>query len=255
MTFNLRYASNQPPNAWQARCPVAKTLIESSNPDIIGTQEGLWQQVKDLEADLPDYAWIGLGRDGGSRGEFMAIYYRRARLKPLEFDHFWLSDTPDRIGSTTWGNTNRRMVTWVRFKDREAGQEFYFLNTHFDHQVQAAREKSAALVVKRVEQWMTKLPVILVGDFNAAAGANPAYDTLLDEGRFVDSWTSAEKRGPAIGTFHNYAGPKENGARIDWILTRGPARALASEVVTLAENGQYPSDHFPVCATLVWTPQ
>ena len=122
MTFNLRYASNQPPNAWQAQRPVAKTLIESSNPDIIGTQEGLWQQVKDLEADLPDYAWIGLGRDGGSRGEFMAIYYRRARLKPLEFDHFWLSDTPDRIGSTTWGNTNRRMVTWVRFKDREAGK-------------------------------------------------------------------------------------------------------------------------------------
>ncbi len=71
----------------------------------------------------------------------MAIYYRRARLEPLEFDHFWLSDTPDRIGSTSWGNTNRRMVTWVRFKDRESAQEFYFLNTHFDHQVQAAREK------------------------------------------------------------------------------------------------------------------
>ena len=99
--------------------------------------------------------------------------------------------------------------------------------------------------MKRVEQWMTKLPVILVGDFNAAAGANPAYDTLLDEGRFVDSWTSAEKRGPAIGTFHNYAGPKENGARIDWILTRGPARALASEVVTLAETANTRATIFP----------
>lgn len=255
MTFNLRYASSKPPNAWQARRPVAKALVESVKPDVIGTQEGLWQQVKDLETDLAEYAWIGLGRDGGSRGEFMAIYYRRARFEPLEFDHFWLSDTPDRIGSTSWGNTNRRMVTWVRFKDRESGQEFYFLNTHFDHQVQTAREKSADLVVKRVEQLMTRLPVILVGDFNAAAGDNPAYATLTGEGKFTDSWTSAAKRGPAIGTFHNYAGPKENGARIDWILTRGPVQALATEVVTFAAAGQYPSDHFPVVATLGWKPQ
>src|SRR5215469_16756214 len=68
MTFNLRYASNKPPNAWQARRLVAASLIDEVKPDLIGTQEGLWQQVKDLETDLPDYAWIGLGRDGGSRG-------------------------------------------------------------------------------------------------------------------------------------------------------------------------------------------
>ena len=252
MTFNLRYASNTPPNAWPARRPVVKSLIEQERPDIFGTQEGLWQQIKDIASDLPDYAWIGLGRDGGSRGEFMAVFYRRERLEPLEFDHFWLSDTPQVIGSTTWGNTNRRMVTWVRFRERQGGEEFYFFNTHFDHQVQAAREKSAELVLKRVDQLLTKLPVILVGDFNAAAGANKAYDTLVGDDRFTDTWTSAEKRGTAVGTFHNYSGPKEGGARIDWILTRGPVRALSSEVITYAAAGQYPSDHFPVVATLGW---
>jgi endonuclease/exonuclease/phosphatase family metal-dependent hydrolase len=255
MTFNLRYASSKPPNAWEARRPVAKSLVDNVKPDVVGTQEGLWQQVKDLETDLPDYGWIGLGRDGGSRGEFMAIFYRKARFEPMEFDHFWLSDTPERIGSTSWGNTNRRMVTWVRFKEREGGQEFYFLNTHFDHQVQPAREKSAALVVKRVDQLMTKLPIVLVGDFNAAAGNNPAYDTLIKDGKFADSWTAGEKHGPAIGTFHNYAGPKENGPRIDWILTRGPVRALNTEVVTFSDKDQYPSDHFPVVATLQLNPQ
>jgi hypothetical protein len=105
MTFNLRYASASPPNAWSARRPAAKALWDRVRPDVVGTQEGVYLQIKDIAADQPDFAWIGLGREGGSRGEFMAIFYRRDRLTPLEFDHFWLSDTPDVIGSTTWGDT------------------------------------------------------------------------------------------------------------------------------------------------------
>ncbi len=252
MTYNLRYASNRPPNAWQQRRPVAAAMIRETRPDVFGTQEGLYQQVKDLETDLPAYAWIGLGREGGSRGEFMAVFYLRDRLEPLEFDHFWLSDTPDRVGSTSWGNTNRRMVTWIRFRERTAGREFYFFNTHFDHQIQAAREKSAELVKKRVDALATKLPVILVGDFNAAAEANRAYDVLVNSDGFVDTWKTAAEQGAAIGTFHNYAGPKPGGTRIDWILSRGPVAALSSSVVTFAQDGQYPSDHFPVMASLIW---
>src|SRR5688572_1421312 len=89
MTFNLRYASDRPPNAWPQRRPVMKECIASVKPDLIGTQEGVYPQLKELSSDLPAYAWIGLGRDGGSRGEFMAIFYRRDRFEPLEFDHFW----------------------------------------------------------------------------------------------------------------------------------------------------------------------
>ncbi len=68
MTFNLRYASPNPPNAWSQRRPVMRHCIEKTGPDLIGTQEGLYQQVKDLTQDLPQYDCIGLGRDGGSRG-------------------------------------------------------------------------------------------------------------------------------------------------------------------------------------------
>ncbi|HEY2839757.1 MAG TPA: endonuclease/exonuclease/phosphatase family protein [Pirellulales bacterium] len=252
MTYNLRYASKLPPNAWFQRRPVAAAMLRELKPDVIGTQEGLYQQVKDLQTDLPDYAWIGTGRDGGSRGEFMAVFYRLDRLEPLEFDHFWLSDTPDKIGSTTWGNTNRRMVTWVRFLDRKSNEEFYFFNTHFDHEKQPAREKSAVLIRERVDALKTKLPVILVGDFNASAEANPAYDTLVGAEGFSDTWKTAIEPGEAIGTFHNYAGPRKGGARIDWILTRGPVGALSTSVVTYSKDGQYPSDHFPVMATLEW---
>jgi endonuclease/exonuclease/phosphatase family metal-dependent hydrolase len=250
MTFNLRYASDQPPNAWPRRRGVVKELIERQRPDVIGTQEGLYQQLKDIAADLPHYAWIGTGRDGGSRGEFMAVFYRRERLEPIEYDHFWLSDTPRVIGSATWGNSNRRMVTWVKFRDRSLRHDFYFFNTHLDHAVQTAREKSAALILERVEKLRTRLPVLLVGDFNAVAGQNKVYAMLVHEGAFADTWTLAQKRGPSFNTFHNYGGPTEGNERIDWILARGDVKCLATEIVTHATDGQYPSDHFPVVARL-----
>lgn len=228
-----------------------KACIERFAPDLVGTQEGLYHQLKDLAADLPDYAWIGAGRDGGSRGEFMAIFYRTARFEPLEYDHFWLSDTPNVIGSSTWGNTCRRMVTWVRFRDKRTSIEFYFLNTHLDHEVQLAREKGADLIRTRVESLHTSLPVILVGDFNAAAGANKAYEILVGPDAFQDLWLDArERRNDGINTFHGFTGPKQGGVRIDWILGRGIAEVIAAETVTFVQNGQYPSDHFPVVAWL-----
>jgi endonuclease/exonuclease/phosphatase family metal-dependent hydrolase len=251
MTFNLRYASTNPPHAWPQRRPVVKACIETSAPDLVGTQEGLYQQLKDIAADLPDYEWVGLGRDGGSRGEFMAVFYRRARFEPVEYDHFWLSDTPHVIGSSTWGNTNRRMVTWVRFRDRNTQREFYFWNTHLDHAIQAAREKGAELIRQRVDELKLKLPVVLVGDFNAVAGVNPAYPILVNTNGFTDSWVVArERRQESINSFHNFEGPKPGGQRIDWILFRGAFTVDSAEIVTFTQNGQYPSDHFPVLAIL-----
>lgn len=251
MTFNLRYASDTPPNAWPQRRPVMKACLESVQPDLIGTQEGVYPQLKDLASDLPAYDWIGTGRDGGSRGEFMAVFYRRARFEPLEFDHFWLSDTPHVIASATWGNTNRRMVTWVRFRDRQTGGEFFFWNTHLDHAVQLAREKGAALIRERVNALKTTLPVLLVGDFNAVAGANPAYDILVKEGGFLDTWGLArERRNADFNTFNAFNTPKLEGRRIDWILVRGAAEVDWSEIVTFEQDGQFPSDHFPVVARL-----
>src|SRR4051794_27659564 len=95
MSFNLRFAGANKPNSWAERRPAMKECILKLAPDIMGTQEGLYHQLKDIAVDLPDYEWLGLGREGGSRGEFMAVYYRKARFESLAYDHFWLSDTPD----------------------------------------------------------------------------------------------------------------------------------------------------------------
>lgn len=251
MTFNLRFASTQPPHAWPERRPVMRHLIERESPDVIGTQEGLYGQLRDLAADLPAYDWIGLGREGGSRGEFMAVFYRKDRFEPVAFDHFWLSDTPDVIGSATWGNRFKRMVTWVRLRERSTGREIEFWNTHFDHEVEAARQKAAALLRTRLAAVAAEVPLVLVGDFNCLAGRSAAYTELTERAGLTDAFLAAVRRtNDGLNTFHGYEPPRRDGERIDWILAHRPAAVPEAAILDYAEDGRTPSDHFPVTATL-----
>ena len=251
MSFNLRFASPQPPNAWPDRRPVVQRLIAREKPDLIGTQEGLYHQLRDIALDSSDYDWIGLGRDGGSRGEFMAVFYRRDRFEPVAFDHFWLSDTPEVIGSKTWGNRYARMVTWVRFRERPTGREFYFWNTHFDHEVELARQKSAELVRARLTAIDATIPLLLVGDFNCPAGNSVAYDVLTRDAGLFDTWSAADAReNENLNTFHGYTTPLSERVRIDWILARRAAGVQRAAILDYHEETQYPSDHFPVVATV-----
>ncbi|NYI03669.1 endonuclease/exonuclease/phosphatase family protein [Allostreptomyces psammosilenae] len=250
MSFNLRYAAQTSPNSWADRRPVMRELLRRELPELLGTQEGLYAQLRDIAADLPPYYdWLGTGREGGSRGEFMAVYYDTRRLTPLEYDHFWLSDDPYRIGSRSWGNTVVRMVTWIRFHDSRTGRELYLLNTHLDHQSQNSRERSASLVTERLAALRAGVPRVVTGDFNARAHANPVYDIML-RGGLVDTWETAATRGQVYATFHGYQPLRPVDERIDWILTSDEVRTRRADINTFSRHGQFPSDHLPVQAVL-----
>ncbi|CAG7618477.1 endonuclease/exonuclease/phosphatase family protein [Paenibacillus allorhizosphaerae] len=249
MTFNLRTAAAKDTHPWEKRWAVAKALVNKEKPDIIGTQEGLHNQLTDLEVGLPDYKWIGAGRDGGNQGEFMAIFYNKTRFKPLKQNHFWLSDTPDVPGSKSWGNNYVRMVTWVLFEDLTNQSKFYAVNTHLDHQSETARQRSAELIVKTMETFEPNVPVFLTGDFNAPVGSAP-YKYFTVNGKMKDAVLEASERvNHATGTFHNYKGGGTD--TIDWILYRGDVSVKRSEKVTFQLNGEYPSDHYPVMTDIV----
>ncbi|MGY8716643.1 MAG: endonuclease/exonuclease/phosphatase family protein [Verrucomicrobiia bacterium] len=254
MTFNLRYASERPPNAWPDRRPAVAAVIAESAPDIFGTQEGVWQQIQNIAEDRPEYDWVGLGRDGGSRGEFCAIYFLRERFELVAFDHFWLSDTPEIIASITWGHKHKRMATWGHFRDRDTQREFIVLNTHFDHRIEVARQKSARLIRERIKQFEPDIPLIVMGDFNCPADASEPFDILTTETGLVDTWTHAKTchPTPTPNTFGGYEPPKFEGKRIDWVLARNPTTISRARIVTTEINGQYPSDHYPVTATLIF---
>ncbi|MBE2319429.1 endonuclease/exonuclease/phosphatase family protein [Solirubrobacter sp. CPCC 204708] len=253
MSFNLRYASDTPPNPWADRRPVMRELLRAEKPDIIGTQEGLYRQLRDIQVDLPThYDSIGLGREGGSRGEAMQVFYDSRRLEPLEYDHYWLSDTPNVVGSKTWPGCCPRMVTWIKFLDQRTNKQFYLLNTHFEAFDATARANSARLVLQKMtEQFAPNVPVIATGDFNEAAKPGlTVYDTLVTNGPFEDTWDLAKRRSPLFGTFHGYRPLTPDGDRIDWILATPYVTVRAASINTYARNGQFPSDHLPVQAHL-----
>ncbi|UYB44446.1 endonuclease/exonuclease/phosphatase family protein [Streptomyces sp. Je 1-4] len=253
MTFNLRYASDVRPHSWAERRPVMRSLLRHEAPHLLGTQEGLYGQLRDVAEDLgPHYDWVGTGRGGGSKDEFAAVFYDVRRLAPVEYDHFWLSDTPYLIGSATWGNTVVRMVTWVRFRDVRAGRELYALNTHLDHANQYSRERSARLINERLGGLDPSLPRIVMGDFNVAAHKNSVYEAMLDGGSLVDSWDTADERSRQYATFHGYRPLVPDGDRVDWILTSPGVRTRRATINTYSAHGQFPSDHLPVQALLDW---
>ncbi|PRX46153.1 endonuclease/exonuclease/phosphatase family metal-dependent hydrolase [Prauserella shujinwangii] len=251
ISFNIRYDAGAAPgsaDSWTDRRPVLAEFLETERPTVLGVQEALYHQVKQVAADLPPYTdWIGLGREGGGRGEFMAVYFDITRVEPLDFDHFWLSDTPSVIGSRSWGNTVVRMVTWVRFRDRRTGKEFVHVNTHFDHRSENSRVRSAELVRDRIAGFDPALPVVLTGDFNTPAPGSESF-RVLTGGGLRDTWTEGRQLTPAWGTFPNYRDPVEGGTRIDWVLVNPGVSVLASAINPFRVDGRYPSDHLPVQA-------
>jgi endonuclease/exonuclease/phosphatase family metal-dependent hydrolase len=247
MTFNLRYASAGTPNSWAQRRPVMRTLLTTEQPDLIGTQEGLPAQLSDIESDLgAGYHHLGVGRDGGNRGEHTAIFFNEARLSAQKSGTFWLSDTPETPGSVSWGSSQIRMATWVLFTDRETGRSFYAVNTHLDNRSENARRRAARLIGERLASF-GPLPIVLTGDFNAPAQpSSQVYRLLVDRAGFRDGWTTAPRRGPPYATIHNYQPLVPGGERDDWILTTPGVTVLAALMNTFRRGTQYPSDHLPV---------
>lgn len=249
MSFNLKYGLpvRLGANSWPRRRPVMAELLNREQPTVIGTQEGLYGQLTDMDRDLPDhYTWIGEGRAGGRRDEHMAVFYDTRRLEAEEHAHFWLSDTPEVAGSTSWGNRTVRMATWVRFADRRTGRELVVVNTHLDNVSEHARVRGAELLRDRIAAFPPALPVILTGDFNAPAEDSASYDVLTGAG-LADTWTTAAgRRTPRYATWHGFDRPVLDGPRIDWILTRGAVSVESIGINTFDRGGQYPSDHLPV---------
>ncbi|NDL58262.1 endonuclease [Phytoactinopolyspora sp. XMNu-373] len=251
MTYNVRYAADDPGHLWEERRPVLAQLLDVERPCVIGTQEGLFGQVADIAADLPSgYEWIGQGREGGSHGEYAAVFFDTRRVLPREYDHVWLSETPGVVGSTTFGNLIPRMATWVRFSDVATAGEFVVVNTHLDHASADARRRGAAQLADLVES-MRPAPVIVTGDFNAAAETSEPYLRLVAGAGLVDTWLkAAERRTPAYATFGGYAMPKVGGERIDWILTTPEVTPDVAAINPFRSEGRFPSDHVPVQALL-----
>lgn len=275
LSFNIRYDNPQDGlDAWSHRKPDVVALIRSVDADLIGLQEALPEQVDYLRAALDkDYGFVGVGRDDGARrGEFVPVFYRKRRFELRAAGHFWLSPKPSEPGSVGWDAALPRMATWVRLAFRENTiEELQFINTHFDHRGEQARLESAKLLRRTVEA-LGGVPTIVVGDFNCGPASPPHAElvadrrnllelfdvfedphvTTSDDPPVADGSAGASRVDPSAGTFHGFTG-RAQGPRIDWILTNRRFKPTEASLITAATPaGRYPSDHFPVTATLTF---
>lgn len=260
MSFNLRVRNAFDLfNGWAFRRALVLETIDNFQPDILGTQEGRMSQIDELQPDLENYAFVGVGRDDGDDGgETTGIFYRADRFEEVDSGHFWLSDTPDEVASRSWGNLFNRMATWVRLRDTQHAdrQELVVFNTHFDAFSAGARRESAKLLRRRIEQVAGDAPVITTGDFNAGEGSRP-YELLIDgpsgDGPMLtDAYRAVHpERTDEEGTIHGFRGGL-GGDRIDWILTCDRLEPVAAAIDRTRDGRRYPSDHFPVAAVVVY---
>ena len=254
MSFNIRYDEPRDGvNAWSNRKQKVADVIRFHKADVIGMQEALLTQLRDLETMLPDMAWCGVGRtDGKEAGEYSAILYRKSRFQIQECKTFWLSPTPDDAGSKGWDAAFPRIVTWARFRDRESRKTFTHFNTHFDHVGQTARVESSKLILQRIANAGGGQPFILTGDFNVVE-TNEAYKTIVagfGDMKLVDSRYVTVN--PHFGGDSTWTAFKaiEPGRRIDYVFVRSGMKVLEHGILADQWNGLFASDHFPVLAEI-----
>jgi endonuclease/exonuclease/phosphatase family metal-dependent hydrolase len=245
MSFNIQGGTasrTASPTPWSERRKGLVELLCREVPALIGLQEAQHDQLVDLEKALPTHRVIGNGRRGGSHDEYSAILYDAARLELLAWDQFWLSDSPHEIGSTSWGGSQPRIVTWARFEDKNTRSEFVHLNTQFDDSSHESRYRSAqALVAFLDSEELRGLPVVLTGDFSADADASGVHRILAEDGPLADTWDRAENR----------LSPAPRGERRDWVLA---SRSFRIRRVGFnawrPADGKAPSGHQPVQAVI-----
>lgn len=253
-TFNVRWDAPEDEHRWQQRREPFVQLLREWSPDLLGLQEPLHSQLEQIADALPAYTVLGIGReDGKEAGEFCPILYRTARFDLKVGGTFWLSSTPTVPGSADWGNRIPRICTWAVLGDRETGREFSLYNVHLDHESQAAREKSVQLLIDTLRQRAVGGPIIVTGDFNAEPG-NPAVRRLQAAGSPapVSALSLASPTPP--GTFHGFTG-RASGGPIDYIFLSPEWHVLKADVLTGDSVAPFPSDHFPVAATLRLKPK
>ena len=251
-TYNIRLETPADSGAcaWEKRKLDVARIIKAYSFDIFGVQElGSSKQEADLKALIPEFSYVGKGRDSedGTKGEQIGVFYRTNRFLAKEKGSFFLSQTPD-VMSKGWDADFRRMCVWTKLYDKNLHKEFFVFCSHFDHIGKIARIESAKLIINRIKTIAGKYPVLFVGDLNSSPQDSAMYQALTDY--MIDSVVSATKKTiPTDGTFNGYDMKTVNfpsKQKIDYIFYRRMKVLDYRVLIDRFNDFSYPSDHFPV---------
>ena len=252
MSYNIRLSSGtieaDSIYHWEHRKQASLELMHQEQPTVFGLQEACPDQMDYMVENLPEYGYIGVGReDGKSGGEHMSIFYLKEQVELLDGGTFWLSETPD-VPSKGWDAACKRSCTWTKMKMKDTGKEFAYINTHLDHVGKVAQREGLALICKRFAEIVpVGMPAFLTADFNALT-TDPIFEPLKAE--MFDAREAAPET-DRRATFNAWQeGGEDNQNRvIDHIFFRG-AEAHTFKVLRDKNYGApFISDHYPVVMT------
>ena len=246
MTYNIKLDyPKEGINSWDNRKDFMMNQIKFHEPDILGVQEALPNQMTDLDRLLVNYNYIGVGRDDGkNEGEYSAIFYNSNTYQVSKNGTFWLSETPNKVGMG-WDAVCNRVCTYGLFQNKKTAEQFWAFNTHFDHVGKVARMESVHLILKKIAEFNSEnLPVILMGDFNLEPETENI--TLIKEVLSDSKAISKLTFGPE-GTWNGFNFEEPVKRRIDYIFVSKETISV-EKYATLSDSwdARYPSDHLPV---------
>ena len=270
-TYNVRNKNSsdtEAGNGWNTRRSYIINFINFQQPDLLGVQEALSAQMTDMANGLTGYAYIGVGRNnGGTSGEYSAIFYRKERMLLLDNGEFWLSDTPytPSKGFVSKGGSDKyyRICTWGKFYDKATKKIVYIFNSHFDLD-ETNRQQSYYLIRNKIKEIAsTSSPVIIMGDLNAGQ-TGETYKLFNNSTDLYDCYVKAKQRFMTNGTNSGFNAKNfkhDNGdmTRIDHIFVTRVFNISAFAVLnpcyystdgTADYHLKAYSDHNPVIAKL-----
>ncbi len=271
-TYNIRFTTGDigTENAWEERREDLVKLVRRLDLDVFGAQEVRPEQAAYLREMLPEYEFTGDHRAADRvSDEASPVFYRKSRFDVEKSGTFWLCETPDVAGVVGWGAACPRVCSYLVLREKESGKKFCFANTHTDHESAEAREKGMMLIVERMKEFGGGAPIVFTGDHNCYETEAPAlavsrvlrnalYESLTPPAgpwRTFNGWKWQDAETTTLDALRLTPAPrneKARGQRIDYIYVSPGVRVLSYATIPAARplKHLYPSDHFPVVATV-----
>jgi endonuclease/exonuclease/phosphatase family metal-dependent hydrolase len=248
ITFNIRYDNpDDGANSWENRKEEVFTFLNKEKPDLWGGQEVLHHQLQDILIGLPEYDFIGVGRENGkTKGEYSPIFFDKSKISLVRNGTFWLSNTPNKVASVGWDAALERITTWGIFTVKATGQEVAVFNTHFDHVGKIARMKSADLILKKIKEIAKDKPIVLMGDFNVTENSE-ALEGIKDSPGFSLAKKMAGNISGPDWSFHDFGDlPMNKRNLIDHIFVNQCIKVLDYHNIFEKQDAPFLSDHNPI---------
>lgn len=251
MSFNVRTSAmdKDTPNHWDNRKEACIALIKDQKPTIIGFQEAVysaqWVWIKD-QLKSEGYDGYGVNRQTGKEsgsGECPGILYDKSVIKKIEVGTFWLSETPD-TPSKGWDARYYRTATWGLFEHLPTGKQFFYINTHLDHESVTAQVEGMKLIANKFKEYQKEVDALfLTGDLNIEA-SDKAIDAIKD---FMRNARTYANRTDSFGTTNSFESETKK-AKIDHIYySKEMKNPVEYYTIRDVYNGvKFVSDHYPI---------